>query len=74
MRRMQADEADAGRGTAARPRCSADTEGGSKRDPTMTDHDFWSSMASFVSAEAVVVDRPKGSAHPEVPALTYPLD
>jgi len=40
----------------------------------MNDHDFWSTIASFVSAKAVVVDRPKGSAHPEVPALIYPLD
>jgi inorganic pyrophosphatase len=40
----------------------------------MTDDDFWSRLASFGSGASVVVDRPKGSAHPEIPELIYPLD
>jgi inorganic pyrophosphatase len=45
-----------------------------RSEPTMTDGDFWSRLASFVSGASVVVDRPKASAHPDVPALIYPLD
>jgi inorganic pyrophosphatase len=40
----------------------------------MNDQDFWSRLASFVSPESVVVDRPKGTAHPSIPGLIYPLD
>jgi inorganic pyrophosphatase len=40
----------------------------------MNDHDFWSRLASFVSRGPVVVDRPKGSRHPRIPGLIYPLD
>lgn len=40
----------------------------------MTNQDFWSRLASFVSGASVVVDRPKGSAHPRIPGLIYPLD
>ena len=40
----------------------------------MRDEDFWSRLASIVSAGSIVVDRPQGSAHPEVPQLIYPLD
>ena len=40
----------------------------------MTDQDFWSRLASFVSRGPVVVDRPKGSTHPRIPGLIYPLD
>lgn len=40
----------------------------------MTDEDFWSRLTSFVSRASVVVDRPKGSAHPQIPGLIYPLD
>ena len=35
---------------------------------------FWSKLASLVSGTSVVVDRPKGSAHPQFPTLIYPLD
>jgi inorganic pyrophosphatase len=38
------------------------------------DEDFWSRLASLVPDSSVVVDRPKGSAHPEIPSLIYPLD
>ena len=44
------------------------------RTPIVTDQDFWSRLASFVSRASVVVDRPKGSAHPRIPGLIYPLD
>jgi inorganic pyrophosphatase len=40
----------------------------------MNDQDFWSRLASFVPRGAVVVDRPKGSRHPRIPGLIYPLD
>ena len=40
----------------------------------MTNEDFWSRLASFVSKGFVVVDRPKGSTHPRIPQLVYPLD
>jgi inorganic pyrophosphatase len=40
----------------------------------MADEDYWSRLASAVAAGSLVVDRPKGSAHPEVPELIYPLD
>jgi inorganic pyrophosphatase len=40
----------------------------------VTEEDFWSRLASFVSSRSVVVDRPRGSAHPDYPELIYPLD
>jgi len=40
----------------------------------MPDEDFWSRLASLVSGGSVVVDRPKGSAHPDIPELIYPFD
>jgi inorganic pyrophosphatase len=40
----------------------------------MADGDFWSQLAAIVSEKPIVVDRSKGSAHPEVPAMIYPLD
>jgi inorganic pyrophosphatase len=40
----------------------------------VTHGDFWSRLSTAVSGGSVVVDRPKGSVHPQVPELTYPLD
>jgi inorganic pyrophosphatase len=40
----------------------------------MADQDFWSRLGALVAEASVVVDRPKGSAHPSVPELIYPLD
>ena len=40
----------------------------------MTNGNFWSKLASLVAGASVVVDRPKGSAHPQFPTLIYPLD
>jgi inorganic pyrophosphatase len=40
----------------------------------MTDTRFWAKVDSLVEGASVVVDRPKGSVHPRIPTLTYPLD
>jgi len=40
----------------------------------MPEGHFWSRLASLVAGAHVVVDRPKGSAHPTIPSLIYPLD
>jgi inorganic pyrophosphatase len=40
----------------------------------MDDANFWAKLDSLVENASVVVDRPKGSVHPRLPTLTYPLD
>ncbi len=35
---------------------------------------FWNDLAELVVNSAVVIDRPKGSAHPRYPEMIYPLD
>ena len=35
---------------------------------------FWRALDEMVSAHAVVLDRPAGSAHPRFPDLIYPFD
>ena len=35
---------------------------------------FWQAMDHLVSQSRIVIDRPKGSAHPHYPDLVYPLD
>ena len=40
----------------------------------MTDANFWAKVDSLVEGASVVVDRPKGSVHPQIPTLIYPLD
>ncbi len=40
----------------------------------MPDAQFWSKLTSLVSEASIVVDRPKGSAHPQIPEMIYPLD
>lgn len=35
---------------------------------------FWQALDALVAASALVIDRPKGTAHPRYPALVYPLD
>src|SRR5688500_16846162 len=47
---------------------------GPRSGSIMNDEDFWSRLASLVADGSVVVDRPKGSAHPRLPGLIYPLD
>lgn len=36
--------------------------------------DFWNDLQEMVVHNAVVIDRPKGSAHPRYPDMIYPLD
>jgi inorganic pyrophosphatase len=40
----------------------------------MQDRRFWSRLAALVAGANVVVDRPKGSAHPRFPRMIYPVD
>jgi inorganic pyrophosphatase len=40
----------------------------------MTDANFWTKVDALVEGASVVVDRPKGSVHPRLPTLIYPLD
>lgn len=36
--------------------------------------DFWSAIDKLLESSEVVIDRPKGSAHPRYPDFIYPLD
>ncbi len=36
--------------------------------------DFWSYLDRLILEDQLVIDRPKGSAHPHYPELIYPLD
>lgn len=38
------------------------------------DHLFWAKLDELVATGSLKIDRPKGSAHPRYPSLTYPLD
>jgi len=38
------------------------------------DTTFWQGMTHLITAESIVIDRPKGSVHPRYPDLIYPLD
>jgi inorganic pyrophosphatase len=38
------------------------------------DTSFWHAMTQFLVANALIIDRPKGSAHPRYPHVIYPLD
>ena len=42
----------------------------------MTTHDtqFWSALDTLVRQSEIVIDRPRGSAHPRYPDFTYPVD
>ena len=35
---------------------------------------FWQALDALVAGSSIVIDRPKGSAHPRYPSLVYPLD
>jgi inorganic pyrophosphatase len=37
-------------------------------------NEFWTMLAQLVAESELVVDRPKGSAHPRYPDFVYPLD
>lgn len=43
-------------------------------EPPDFDKDFWDYINQLVSVSKIVVDRPRGSAHPRYPSLIYPLD
>ncbi len=36
--------------------------------------DFWTNLDAMLSEGEIVIDRPKGSAHPRYPQVIYPLD
>lgn len=36
--------------------------------------EFWARLDGIISANRVVIDRPKGSRHPHYPEIVYPLD
>ena len=38
------------------------------------DHDFWSAIDTLVSSEKIVIDRLKGSMHPQFPHIRYDVD
>ena len=40
----------------------------------MSNARFWAKVDSLVEGASIVVDRPKGSIHPRLPTLIYPLD
>jgi inorganic pyrophosphatase len=35
---------------------------------------FWKALDSILQSSEIVIDRPKGSAHPRYPTMLYPLD
>jgi inorganic pyrophosphatase len=39
-----------------------------------SDTSFWQSMTELIAANKIILDRPKGAAHPRYPELIYPLD
>ncbi len=38
------------------------------------DNDFWSALDKLVADSEIVIDRPRGSAHPKYPDLIYKVD
>ena len=38
------------------------------------DESFWSALDELVSSSTVVIDRPKGTAHPRYPSFVYKVD
>lgn len=38
------------------------------------DAEFWQALDVLVAQSEIVIDRPKGSAHPRYPHMIYPLD
>jgi inorganic pyrophosphatase len=43
-------------------------------DLLMTATTYWQALDELAATCAVVIDRPKGTAHPRFPAMVYPLD
>ena len=49
----------------------------SNRDIELKNFDnlqFWRTLDDLISTSEIIIDRPKGSAHPRFPDLFYPLD
>jgi inorganic pyrophosphatase len=42
--------------------------------PALYPSDYWRAADVLVTGSRVVIDRPRGSAHPRFPCVTYPLD
>lgn len=40
----------------------------------MKDEDFWKALDELVGSSDIVIDRPKGSAHPKYPGFIYKAD
>ena len=38
------------------------------------DEDFWQALDGLVGSSQIVIDRPKGTAHPRYPHMIYPVD
>ncbi len=38
------------------------------------DNEFWDYLDKLITSSSVVIDRPRGTTHPRLPDLTYPLD
>ena len=38
------------------------------------DADFWRALDMLLASSRIVIDRPKGTAHPRYPEMIYPLD
>jgi inorganic pyrophosphatase len=43
-------------------------------EEAVVDKEFWETLDTLIRSAELVIDRPKGSAHPRYPALIYPLD
>ncbi len=41
---------------------------------TAKNSEFWESIDKLVQSSKIVIDRPKGTAHPKFPSFIYPLD
>lgn len=39
-----------------------------------TDAHFWQTLSELTQTNSIILDRPKGTAHPRYPDLIYPLD
>ena len=38
------------------------------------DGDFWAALDQLIASSRLVIDRPKGTAHPRYPDMIYPID
>jgi inorganic pyrophosphatase len=40
----------------------------------MLDAEFWDRLKTLINTQSIVIDRPRGTAHPRYPNLIYPFD